>query len=124
MSLVKTTESFEPDNLFAGWVQPVNSGSETIASGQGVLVRGTVLGKITASKKLGKVDSTLSDGSEVIYAILAEDVDATSADVVTPVYYTGEYNKNELVFGGSDTADTHATKAREIGIFFKDVVSK
>lgn len=124
MSLVKTTESFEPDNLFAGWVQPVNSGSETIASGQGVLVRGTILGKLTASGKLAIVDSAQADGSQTIYAVLAEDVDATSEDVVTSVYYTGEYNKNELVFGGSDTADTHATKAREIGIFFKDVVSK
>lgn len=124
MSLVKITESFEPDNLFSGWVQPVNSGSETIASGQGVLVRGTVLGKITASSKCSIVDSAQTNGSQTIYAVLAEGVDATSADVVAPVYYTGEYNKNELVFGGTDTADNHATKAREIGIFFKDVVSK
>ncbi|WJZ69987.1 hypothetical protein PVP_XSN000008 [Vibrio phage PVP-XSN] len=124
MSLVKTTESFESDNLFAGWVQPVNSEPGTVASGQGVLVRGTVLGKLTASGKLAIVDSAQADGSQTIYAVLAEDVDATSADVDCPIYLTGEFNKNELVFGGSDTADTHATKAREIGIFFKDVVSK
>lgn len=124
MSLVKTTESFDPDNLFAGWVQPVNSDSGIILTGQGVLVRGTVLGKITASKKLKVVDSAQSDGSQLVYCVLAEDVDTTSADAVAPIYLTGEFNKNELVFGGSDDAATHEIQARNIGIFFKDVVSK
>ncbi len=124
MSLEKVTESCEYDNLFAGWVQPVNSDSMVIASGQGVLVRGTVLGKLTASGNGAIVDSSLTDGSETVYAVLAEDVDATSEDVEAPVYLTGEFNENELVFGGSDDADTHRTQSRNIGIFFKDVVSK
>lgn len=124
MSLSETSQSLELDNLFAGHIQPVVAGAEQIASGQGVLVRGTVLGKVTASKKCVIVDSTGDDGSQSVYAILAESVDATSSDVQAPVYYTGEYNINELVFGGDDTYEDHQTQARNIGIFFKDVVSK
>lgn len=123
MSL-QETHTFESDNLFAGHVQPVVAGSETLLAGQGVLVRGTVLGSITASSKLKTVDSAQSDGSQTVYAILAADTDTTDGDIEGPVYYTGEYNKNELVFGGSDTADTHKTQARNIGIFFKDVIAK
>lgn len=123
MSL-QNTHTFEADNLFAGSVQPVVAGSETLLAGQGVILRGTVLGSVTASSKLKIVDSASSDDSQAVYAILAADTDTTDGDVDAPVYYTGEYNKNELVFGGSDTADTHKTQARNIGIFFKDVIAK
>lgn len=123
MSLAVEKNSFEPDNLFAGHVQPVVADEVTVVSGAGVLVRGTVLGKITASGKVNKVDSTKSDGSQTIYAILAEDVDATSADVAAPAYFTGEYNSRAVVFGGTDTVATHADAARARGIFFKDTVS-
>lgn len=123
MSLIKTEESFTPDDLFAGHVQPVVADSEIIVSGAGALARGTVLGKITTGGKLQTIDSAAVDGSQTIHAILAEDVDATSADVTAPVYYTGEYNESKLAFGGTDTADTHRTAARKIGIFFKTAVS-
>ncbi|MBE0470505.1 MAG: head decoration protein [Methyloprofundus sp.] len=123
MSLVKEETSFTPDDLFAGHVQPVVADSEIVVSGAGVLARGTVLGKITTGGKLKTVDSAAVDGSQGIYAVLAESVDATSADVTAPVYYTGEFNEAKLVFGGTDTADTHRTAARNIGIFFKSAVT-
>jgi hypothetical protein len=127
MSLQKTSEAFAPDNLFAGTqVASVVAGSETILSGSGVVVRGTCLGKISAAGasqyKCVPVNSANSNGSQTIYAILAETVDATSADKKAPVYYTGEYNETKLIFGGADTINTHRTAARNIGIFFKPVV--
>lgn len=123
MSLVKTSETFAPDNLFAGTqVAPVVADGAIILSGAGVLKRGTCLGKITASGKCVAVNSANNNGSQNIFAVLAEEVDATSADRKAPVYYTGEFNETKVYFGGTDTVATHRTAARNIGIFFKPVV--
>jgi hypothetical protein len=115
-------EVFEFDSLFAGKVQPVVAGAETITGGN--FARGTVLGYLTATDKCTIVDSEAdpADGSENVYAILAEDVDASGGDVVGVVYYTGEFNTAKLTFGGTDDADDHKVAARNIGIFFKDAV--
>lgn len=115
-------EIHTPDNLFGGNVAPVVADKGLIVSGAGALTRGTVLGLVTASGKLTIVDSSKSDGTETPYAVLAEDVDATSADKTCAVYLTGEFNIDKLVFGGSDTAATHKVNARKIGIFFKNTL--
>lgn len=108
------------DNLFAGTqVQPVVADEVVIASGQGVLVRGTAIG-VNADGKYEIVDS--GGGVTEVSAILAETVDATNEDRPAPAYFTGEFNKNAIVFGGSDTVDTYIEQARSRGIFFKDTV--
>ena len=118
-NLTVTSAAVSYDNLFVtGSGYPIVTDSLTIASGSN-LVRGTVLGVITTGGKAAKVDSTKSDGSQTAYAILAQDTDATSADVVAPVYLTGEYNGNALVFGGTDVVATHKSALRKIGIFIK-----
>lgn len=108
------------DNLFAGTqVQPVVADEVVIASGQGVLVRGTAIG-VNSDGKYEIVDS---EGSVTeVAAILAETVDATNDDRPAPAYFTGEFNKNAIVFGGSDTVDDYIEQARSRGIFFKDTV--
>lgn len=126
MSL-QSSETFERDNLFAGGVQPVNAKSVTLAADQGVLVRGTVLGKVTSTGNCVVVDSALeatAAGSGVVYAVLAEDTDTTGAVVPAPSYITGDFNERELVFGGTDTADTHRDAAQKIGIYFRDTIAK
>ena len=115
-------EIYTPDNLFAGNVAPVVADIATIVSGAGILTRGTVLGLVTLSGKLTIVDSSKSDGTQLPYAVLAENVDATSADKDCGVYLTGEFNNDKLVFGGTDTAATHKVNARKIGIFFKNTL--
>ena len=120
MSLTVSSENFAYDSLFAGTqVQPVVADAVTIASGAGVLARGTVLGKVTASGKCVAVNNALANGAQSIYAILAETVDATSADAAAPAYFSGEFNEAALVFGGDDTAADHKDAARAIGIFSK-----
>lgn len=116
------SETFTYDSLFAGHVQPVVVGTETITGGN--FSRGTVLGYITADDKCTISDSALdpADGSEKIYAILADDTDASQADKLATVYYTGEFNTNKLTFGGTDTAETRKVEARNVGIFFKPAV--
>lgn len=115
-------EVFTYDSLFAGKVQPVVSGAETITGGA-ALTRGTVLGIITASGLCKPVDNSLSDGAQNVYAVLAEDADASGGDVEATVYYTGEFNENALTFGDDDTAADHKVGARNVGIFFKSTVS-
>jgi len=110
-------DTFTPDNLFAGNVFPVVMDKGTITGAS--LTRGTVLGQVTTGGKLVAVDSTKSDGSQTVYAILAEDADASEADKVVPICLTGEFNEARLIFGGTDTAATHKSNARKVGIFFK-----
>lgn len=106
------------DKLIAG-AQDIVTEPAVAVSGAGVLARGTVLGKITASGKLKTVNSANSDGSQTPYAILAEGVDATSADTQIAVFLAGEFNSAALIFGGTDTATTHKAALRDIGIFLK-----
>lgn len=120
MSLaVEKHDPFVHDNLFAGTqVQPVVADEVTIAEGA-VLKRGTVIGKITASGLCVAVDSTLENGAQAVYGVLAEDTNAAEADKKAPAYFTGEYNEAALIFGGDDDADNHRDAARALGIFFK-----
>jgi len=107
------------DNLFAGASIPVETKSIRLKSGQGVLLRGTVVGIITASGLAVKVNSTATDGSESADCILTDDVD-TTAEVVTTGYVSGLFNRKALIFGGTDTADKHERTLRTLGILLKD----
>lgn len=52
-----------------------------IASGQGVLEAGAVLGKIALTGKFAAYDNSASDGTQVAAGVLYSKVDATSADI-------------------------------------------
>lgn len=113
--------STTPDNLIAGTKHPLDVKGITVLTGQGVLVRGTVLGIVTASGKGKKVDSTAADGSEIADCILTDEIDTTAGDVVTSAYISGEFNRGALIFGGTDDAADHEATLRTKGIFLKDV---
>ena len=114
-------EVFTPDNLFAGHVMPKVTDIGVIAAGQS-LSRGAVLGRVTADGKLKLLDKSAVDGSQDVYAILAEAVDATTEDKSAPVLLTGEFNENVLTLAeGTTVADIKAS-ARAIGIFIKSAV--
>lgn len=81
----------------------------TIASGAGVLKKGTVLGTVTATSKMIPADPTAADGSQLTTqgknAILAADIDATAADVANvPVYYAlCAFSTAKLIWGADVT---------------------
>lgn len=54
-----------------------------VASGEGILYPGTVLGKITASGKYAAHTPGAADGSQTAAAILFHKIDATDEDVTT-----------------------------------------
>lgn len=74
----------------------------TIVTGEGELVAGTVLGKVTATGNYKAYDNTANDGSETAKLILADAVDATSADVLAAAYMSGVFNPDALT--GLDAA--------------------
>lgn len=89
----------------------------TIVSGAGALGAGTVLGRITASKKYLTSLAAAEDGSEEVTAILGEPVDATAADAEAIVYLTGEYRADALTFGAGHTAASTRDDLRALSIF-------
>lgn len=119
--LVNAVATFNYDKLIGGLEPAVFTANEVIASGAGKLSRGRVLGKLTASGKFISVDSSKTDGSEKPYVVLAADVDATSTDVVAPVYKAGMFNREALSFGGTDTAAKHEDALRDVNIYLTSV---
>lgn len=116
-----SSEAYAPDRLIAGDLKLVTR-DVTILTGQ-VISRGTVLGKITASGKYIKSLSAASDGSETPVAILADDVDATSADVNAPIYETGEFNEDQITLGTAHTVASVRDGLRALGIHLKSPLS-
>ena len=114
--LVNNVATFEYDGLIGGCEPAIFTKNITIASGAGKLARGTVLGKVTASGKYLKVNSANTDGSQTAKCVLAYPVDATSTDVVATVYWSGLFNREKLIFGGTDTATTHEDALRDVNI--------
>ena len=115
--------TYTPDNLIAGDF-PLVTVQVTIASGAGAQPRGAVLGKVTATGKYIRSLSAASDGSETPRAILAQDVDATSGDVVATAYIKGEFNERALTIGTGHTADSIRDALADKGIILRKSVAK
>lgn len=111
------------DNLIAGSAVETVSTGYILLTGQ-VVVRGQMMGRITATGKWKKYQSASVDGSEIPRGVSAEAIDATAADKKIVIYTTGEFNKNALVFDGGDTL-TVAVKnlLQDVNIHTKDSVS-
>lgn len=92
---INTIGTITNGDIFASY-KNVRSIPCTVLIGEGVCVRGTVMGKVTASGKLAIWDTGAQDGRETIYGILGEEVDATSADVDAYVFVDGEFLKDKL----------------------------
>lgn len=109
-----------PEFLFASSRYPVSKVLMPVASGQGKLKRGTALALNTAGKCviLGTKE-TVSEKQVLAEAayILAEDVNATDADVTAEVFRSGHFIKNALVVKEDYTmTDADVEAFRKAGI--------
>ena len=120
---------FDPTALFAGDESHAASTPVTIASGTNapgtVLLRGTVLGQITASGKYVVSASAASDGSQIAHAVLAADCDSSQGDVVAPAYFSGVFADFACTFGVGQTQATCEAqfRAANSGIYIRTVGS-
>jgi len=96
-------ETYKPDNLIAGNEFGFYTKERTIKQSDTPLKRGTVLGKDADDKFLLSV-KTATDGSEEPRVVLAEDVDASEADVQALVFEAGVFNARSMTFGEGHTA--------------------
>lgn len=110
-----TSTAYAQDKLIAGNAHLLVSRSITVISGQN-LVRGAVLGKITASSKYNLSLSAAADGSQTPDLILAEDCDASGGDKTALAYSRGDFNANALTLGASHTAASITEGLRAKGI--------
>lgn len=113
--------TYTPDRLHAGDF-PIRTRNVTIISGQN-LVRGTVLGKITASGKYNKSLSAAVDGSQTPIAILAEDIDASGGDKTGVIYISGDFNQDALTIGTAHTIASITDGLRDLSIYLHNPVS-
>ena len=90
--------TLKADNLFIDEKFPVDAVGIIIASGEGLLSRGTV---VAMNETTGKsvILGTTPSGGEILtpYGIICDDVDATSADTFTMVFRSGHFNRNALI---------------------------
>ena len=108
--------TYTPDRLFADNAECVIAKGIPLIAGQ-TLQRGTVLGAITATGKYTVATSAASDGSQNPTAILAEDTNATSADVNTVAYFEGTFNEGALILGTGLTIGPVRAALRLVGIY-------
>lgn len=90
-----------------------------IAAGSGKAVRGTVLGMVTATGKYRPCDASATDGSQVPSAILADQVDATTADAKTAGYLAGQFDGSLVVLGPGWTLQQVADALRRWRLFVR-----
>jgi hypothetical protein len=125
--LYSTIGTFERDNLCAGQDIPVLTKGITLAKGQGIINRGTVLGIITESGLLKPVDSSKTDGTQTANCILTDTVntgDSTATeDSTATAYISGLFNASALTFGGSDTYAKHQENLRSLGIYLQNNIA-
>lgn len=129
MALQKPTETLTRDNLFSALqLMPVVTGTWQIQPNQGVLKRGTLISE--AGKKCAKAaaEEGEPDGEgtpetvDDVYCILADDIDTGTGGAVTaPVYFTGDFNQDALIFDTANSAKPRdfMASARKVGIFFR-----
>lgn len=111
--------TYAPDKLFD---RDTITRKRVISSGEGVLARGTLLGKVTATGEYRKSVAANNDGSEVPDAILLEPVDATAADAEAAVMLAGEAAIQGVIFGAGHTAASTEAVLRSKDIYLSNVI--
>lgn len=115
------SDAYTPDRLIADDADSILGKGITLISGQ-TLVRGAVLGQITASGKYTLALSASSDGSQNPTVILAQDCDASAGDAAGVAFFSGTFNSAALTLGTGITAAAAATALRSLSINIVDSV--
>lgn len=115
------SETLDPDNLIAGpgaLAIPI-----TLTDGETV-VRGTLLGRVTADGKYLESLNAAVDGSEVGRAISAVAAAPSGADEEILAYLEGPFNQDKVVFGTGQTIANTKADLEDVNIYLYDPVTK
>jgi len=118
---ISTQFASSDDRTFFGGTEitPLTT-SVKLAAGQGVLYKGALLGKVTASEEYKLADGAANDGSEVAsYVLATPEVDTSTTDLEAVAYKTGIFNRDALYVAEGDTVDKHAEELRLVNIHYK-----
>lgn len=77
-------------------------GGVLLAGGQGVIAKGTVIGKVTATNMFKPYNNVNADGTETAVCILDNDVDTTDGPVGASGWIAGIFDSAKLI--GLDAA--------------------
>lgn len=102
-----TTQQFK-EVLASTDLQAKLPGGVLLAQGNGVIAKGTVLGKVTATSKFKPYAAANADGSQTAVCILDNDADTTNGDVGGSAWIAGIFDESKLV--GVDAAAKTALK--------------
>ncbi|WP_404427297.1 hypothetical protein LG296_01635 [Ureibacillus chungkukjangi] len=114
---METVGTFEYENLIANSF-PVQTGIIEVASGQGILSRGSVLGTNTEGSVIlvgGAVEAKAQ-------FVVAEPVDTTEelgGTISVVVYVSGAFNRSALIIDGEGSIDEHEESLKSFGIYLK-----
>jgi hypothetical protein len=111
--------TLDADNLFIDGKFPVDAVGVTIASGEGILARGTVLARSSDTEKC-VILGTEAAAEETLtpFGILCDEVDATSADAFAMAYRSGHFNRSALIVEeGYEITNADEAALRDGGIY-------
>lgn len=94
----------------------------TISGGQGVLARGTLLGKVTATGEYVVSTAAANDGSQDPRAVLLHEADTTGGDVEGIVGRAGTCGQQGVIFGAGHTAASVDDALIDRGIYLKNII--
>lgn len=110
--------TYVPDQLIAGNLQLV---TDTVDIGGTVpMVRGSILGQITATGVYVLSVKTATDGSQSPSAVLVDNANPAGATVRGGVYELGVFNQNRITFDASWTLPDLKNALRPYSIFLRD----
>ncbi|MEI6286224.1 MAG: head decoration protein [Bacillota bacterium] len=112
------TYAYQPDNLVAGGNLDVETTAETLAKGEN-LKRGALVGMLDADGTLKAIKKGVTDGTQNLYGIMTEDVDATANAAPAVVYVFGNFNTNSMIVPAGDTVAAYRVQGRKIGLIFR-----
>ena len=109
------TGTYTQDNLLAGG--PLFTDVGTLAESQDV-VRGEVLGRVTASGEVVSSLAASSDGSETAELVALEArTTGVGETAEIPVVVFGKVNENALTFGAGHDVSTTKADLKTVGIY-------
>lgn len=126
--LTSTAYEVKPDSLIQDAKHPIDVNVVSVATGSGILRRGTVL-SLTSENKYVVTGSALTGGvTAKANCVVCDDVDTAVTignTVAVPVYISGSLNRNALTVADSYTlTQADIEDLRNAGIFISSANTK